>query len=324
MSRVGYFDYIEEKVNLLAIRINARGRLNLLELNNFSEVTYAYFLNELYGWKLDDGNTRKQNIDSIDLVDDTNKIVVQVSSINTKDKIENSLNGNTIKQHSSYTFKFVSIANDADGLRTKIYKNPHGINFDPQNDIIDKNWILKKIRTLKPEQLRIFYDLVRKELGNSMDIVKLDSNLATIINILAKENWTDIDPPSKINPFEIERKIDYNELIDNTKAIVHEYAIYKHKVENHYEVFDSLGVNKSLSVLQLVNKIYREESLKSEDSDEIFINIGDRVRQIIEESANFERIEFDILVLCIDILLVDAFIRCKIFKNPPNYNYVTS
>ena len=70
MSRTTYFDYIEDKINHLATRINARGRLNMLNLNIISEVFYAYFLNELYGWELGDENTKKQNIEAIDLVDD--------------------------------------------------------------------------------------------------------------------------------------------------------------------------------------------------------------------------------------------------------------
>jgi hypothetical protein len=28
--------------------------------------------------------------------------------------------------------------------------------------------------------------------------------------------------------------------------------------------------------------------------------------------------------MCVGILVVDAFIRCKIFKNPNNYNYATT
>ena len=182
-----------------------------------------------------------------------------------------------------------------------------------------------KIRSLEIDDQRQVYDLVRKELGSELDIVKLDSILATIINILAKENWGGIiETPLKLNPFEIERKIDYNELNENTKAIIQEYAIYKYKVENYFETLDSLGVNKSYPVLQLINRFYNEECLVIQDPDDIFLKVGKKIKKAIEDSTNFEKIEFEILILCIDILLVDAFIRCKIFKNPPNYNYVTS
>ena len=154
----------------------------MLNLNNHSEVFYSYFLNELYGWKLGDANLTKQNIEAIDLTDDINKIVIQVSSTSTKDKIESSLAKDLIRKYAHYTFKFVSIANDSDDLRSKIYKNPHGINFTPKTDIIDKNQLFKDIKNLEIDDQRRVYDFIRRELGDEINGIKLDTNLATIIN----------------------------------------------------------------------------------------------------------------------------------------------
>lgn len=323
MNRPGYFDYIEEKINLLATRINARGRLNMLELNNHSEVFYSYFLNELYGWKLGDANLTKQNIEAIDLTDDTNKIVIQVSATSTKDKIERSLAKDLIGKYAHYTFKFVSIANDSDDLRSKTYKNPHGINFAPQADIIDKNQILKDVKNLEIGNQRRIYDFIREELGNDIDSVKLDSNLASIINILAKENWDGIIETIDFNPFEINRKIDHNQL-KATKRIIDDYKIYHPKVDQKYEAFDALGSNKSYSVLQLISKFYVKACLIENEPDKIFLNVAAEIVDKVQSSANFITIEFEILELCVDILIVDAFIRCKIFENPENYKYATS
>lgn len=323
MNRSEYFDYIEEKLNILATRINARGRLNILNLNLHSENFYVYFLNELYKWNLKNENSFKSNIEAIDLIDHTNELIIQVSATNTKDKVDKSLNKDSIKSYKTYTFKFISIANDADDLRKKSYTNPHGINFNPLNDIIDKNSILKKIIGLDIEEQREMYELIQKELGTEIDIVKLDSNLAAVINILAKENWEGTGRQDNFNPFEISRKIDHNKL-KSTRKIIEEYKVYHHKVEEKYEEFDTFGSNKSYSILQLIGKYYVEEIVKSSDADIVFLEVSNRLLKKIEESANFIRVEFEILVLCVDILVVDAFIRCKIFENPDNYNYASS
>lgn len=45
MNRTIYFDYIEEKLNTLAVRIKARNKLNLLELNIHSENFFAGLCN---------------------------------------------------------------------------------------------------------------------------------------------------------------------------------------------------------------------------------------------------------------------------------------
>ena len=323
MNRSGYFNYVEEKINLLTIRINSRGKLNILDFHIHSENFYADLLNELYGWSCRNENPNQQNVEAIDLIDETNKLVIQVSSTNTKQKVENSLNKDLIKEYSTNTFKFVSIANDCDSLRVKTFENPYNIGFNPSIDIIDKKTILNSILNLHIDKQKSIYDLIRKELGNEVDIVKLDTNLAIIINILAKEQWDMNGEEEIINPFEINRKVEYNKL-KSTKSTIDDYKIYQPRIDKKYKEFDSLGVNKSYSVLQIIRKYYIEERVKSDDSDIVFINVSNRVIQKVEESGNFNRIEFEILVLCVDILLVDAFIRCKIFENPENYSHANS
>jgi hypothetical protein len=320
MNRSVYFDYVEEKVNTLATRINSRGRLNILNLHIHSENFYAYLLNELYGWNLKNENPFKQNIEAIDLIDHTNKYVIQVSATNTKQKVELSLEKDIIKDYSSYTFKFISIANDTDDLKGKVFKNPFDINFNSKNDIIDKKSILNFILNSQIDDQRRIYDFIKKELGSDSDVLKLDSNLATIISILSKENWNVKNPDIDFDPFEINRKIDHNNL-KASRRIIDDYKIYHNKVEKKYEEFDSLGANKSYSVLQLIGKYYVEESVKSGNSDEVFLSVTNRVVQKVQESGNFEIMESDILILCVDILVVDAFIRCKIFENPENYKH---
>jgi hypothetical protein len=80
--RASNFDYIEEKLNLLAERINARGRLNLLNLHIHTEDFYVHFLNILYKWSLKNENAFESNVEAIDLIDETNQLVVQVSATN--------------------------------------------------------------------------------------------------------------------------------------------------------------------------------------------------------------------------------------------------
>lgn len=321
MNRSNYFNYIEEKINLLATRINTRAKLNILDLNIYSEGFYISFLNELFGWKLGNANIEQQNIAAIDLIDHTNKLVIQVSSTNTKNKINSSLKKNIIEQYSSYTFKFISIANDADDLRTKTYSNPHKIAFNPKNDIIDKKSILNLILGFDIDKQRVIFEFIKNELGSEVDRIKLDSNLAAIINILAKENWHENKDDMKTDPFEINRKIDYNNL-NIIKSTIDDYKIYHHEIESKYKEFDILGANKSLSALQLMRRYYMEESLKENNPDKIFLNVCKRVTEKVVESGNFVKVEFEILTMCVDILVVDAFIRCKIFENPKNYNYV--
>lgn len=322
MNRPDYFNVIEERLNLLALRISSRGRLNILDYHGHSENFYQYFLNEVYSWTVTNENDNKQNIEAIDLIDRSNKFVIQVSSTASKQKIEYSLSKISINDLSGYTFKFISISKDADVLRNNNFKIPDGISFAPSTDIIDKNSILTKIRGLHIDDQERIYQFVKKELVMEIDAMKLESNLATVINILSKEDWDKTEPVAEVNSFEIDRKISFNNL-NAAKVIIGDYSVHYGRVDKIYTAFDSQGSNKSSSVLSTIRQEYAKAKINLTD-DLLFFYVISKVQEKILNSSNYTAIPFDELELCINILVVDAFIRCKIFENPDSYNYATT
>lgn len=322
MNRTPYFDYIEEKLNLLAMRINARGRLNILNLHVHSENFYLHFFNDLFGWKLENLNKSQQNVEAIDLIDQTNKFIIQISATNTKTKIESALSKDILKKYPSYHFKFISISKDATDLRKSTFSNPHNLAFVPKDDIYDTASILNDIISLNVVKQKQVYKFIKEELGNEIDVVKLDSNLASIINILSKEDWDNTGNPSQVNIFEIDRKITHNNLV-NSKLIIDDYSMHYGRVDKIYTEFDALGLNKSNSVLGNIRKEYiKAKGILNDDN--LFFEVIQKVQEKIQSSANYIQTPIDELELCVNILVVDAFIRCKIFENPENYNYATT
>ena len=323
MNRTEYYNYIDEKLHTLAYRITTNGKLNMLHLHMHSESFYLHFFNLLYDYNLVNLNKSIQNVEAIDLIDFDKKIVIQVSSTSTKQKIESSLDKDLIKEYSKdYSFKFISIAKDSKNLSNKIYKNPHNISFNPSCDIYDITSILNTILLADIDKQKKIYQFIKKELGSEIDPIKLESNLATVINILAKENWDEANEYDSPNPFEIEKKITFNEL-NSARDIIEEYSTYYGKVDKKYSELDSLGHNKSNSVLASIKRKYRKLRNK-QNGDEVFEAIIEKVQEEILQSNNYVNIPIDELELCIDILVVDAFIRCKIFENPKGYNYVAT
>ncbi len=319
MNRSDYFRYIVKRINALATDIISFGKLNILDLHVHSENFYRDFLNKLYGWELTNLNANLPNVEAIDLVDSVNEFVIQVSATNTRRKIEDSLEKDSLKDYSNYTFKFVSIANNADNLR-KItgFKNPHNISFEPKNDVIDKDTIIAYVLGLDIDTQREIYKFIKKELGNEVDSLNLDSNLATIINILAKEDLNVSDENSERIVFDIEKKITYNDL-DDAKPIIDDYKKNHMQVNKKYEASNALGANKSLSVLSIIRNQYINARRTINNADDIFFDVIEKVIDIVQESPNFVKIPLEELELCVNILVVDAFIRCKIFEKPPNF-----
>jgi hypothetical protein len=275
----------------------------------------------MFNLELKNINNAHKNYEAIDLVDEKNKIVVQVSATATKDKIESALSKNIINSYKDYTFYFISISKDASGLKNKTYVNPIGIIFNPQEHIFDISTILKTVSAMDIDQLRDVYEFIKKELGQQYDIPKLESNLAHIINILAEENLSD-GFEININEFEIERKIGFNELVKANYAI-DDYKVYYGILNKKYTEFDKFGKNKSFSVLKAIRNEYIS-NLNIPNNDDKFFKIIENIKNKIILSPNFNEIPTEELELCVNIIVVDAFIKCKIFKNPKGYNYASS
>ena len=321
MNRSNYFNYIEKNINLLAFRIEERGKINLLDLHIYSETFFADLLNMLFDYQLINLNIYKQNVEGIDLVDEKNKVIVQVSSTCTKQKVESSLKKKIFDDYKEFRFKFVSISKNAEKLRELEFNNPHGTLFSPEHDIIDKRTILNIILSMSIDKQKQVYEFIKKELGNEIDMVKFDSNLATILNILASENLTHNIESPEINIFEIDKKIEFNDLVI-AKDTIDQYKVFYHKLDEKYTEFDRQGANKSLSVFHVIKSQYLKCLTKSKNSYDVFLAIIDGVIDIIINSKNYIEIPYEELEMCVYILVVDAFVRCKIFKNPEGYSHV--
>jgi len=313
MNRSDYFNFIEAKFSTLGYRLALRGGLNILDLNLHSENFYLHFFNLLFGWKLKNLNTVNQNAAGIDLIDTTNKIIIQVSATVTKQKIESAL-AKKLSKYTGYSFKFISISKNATDLGTQIFSNPHNLVFSPPNDIYDISTILKIINGLHIDQLKEVYEFIKKELKTEPDPEKIESNLTTIINILSKVDWSKVASGHEKVPFEIEEKISYNHL-DTARTLIDDYKIYYSRIDKTYTDFDKQGVNKSFSILGGIRKEYLAVC-SNNSPDQCFYLIIKNIVQIIRASANYTPIPGEELEMCVGILVVDAFIRCKIFKNP--------
>lgn len=313
MNRTIYFNACSEKLSMLAYHIELRGRLNLLELNIHCEDFYVHFFNLLFGHSLTNTNMTQQNAAEIDLLDYQNKIVLQVSSTSTTNKIESSLTKD-LSKYQGYHFKFISISKNADNLRNKIYNNPHNLIFNPKTDIYDIGSILNTILHMDIVSQQGISDFLTKELGANNNIGAIQTHIASIINIMSMMDLENSGNECDLQAFNIDEKITYNSL-NASAEIIEDYKIYHTFVNSIYSEYDSLGQNRSFSVLQSFRSVYLR--LKSKyTSDELFFKIADEMVDKVKGSINYKQLEQEVLLICVNILAVDAFIRCKIMMPP--------
>jgi len=313
MNRSSYWNLCEQRLSTLCTRVELRGKLNILDFHLHAEDFYLNFLNVLFGFSLKNMNQVTQNAEGIDLIDDVNKLVLQVSSTATKAKVESALSKD-LTPYKGYRFNFVSISKDASELRKQSFTNPHGLIFSPKDDIHDVKSILSHIQHLKIDKQRVIYDFLKKELQPDEDQPLIESNLAAVINILAKENFADVNGAPNPQAFDVDKKLIFNNL-RAAAIVIEDYKIQHHRIDKMYSVFDASGQNKSTSVLSWLRQSYIKLSGQF-SGDDLFFQVVEQAIKTVQASANYIDIPLEELAMWINALAVDAFIRCKIFKNP--------
>lgn len=323
MKSKEYFDLCINKLAVLAHEVELRNSVNILDLNIYCEDFFARLLNLLFGHTLTNMNATQQNAASIDLIDKTNKVILQVSSTATQNKVQTALSHTTLKSYSGYNFRFVSISKDASDLKKKTFQNPNGLVFSAADDIIDLKTISALLLHKPPSKLQQIYSFLREELSQRDPLPPSETNIAALIKILGNE---DLNPAAQNGvpiPFLIEDKIQFNNL-DVASELIETYAIYQPRIDKLYASFDVVGKNRSTSVLGMFQATYLKLKKAGSKNDDLFLEIVESVMEMVKNSSNYSPIPAEELELCIQILAVDAFMRCRIFKNPKDAKNVAT
>ncbi|MGF7496195.1 ABC-three component system protein [Lactococcus lactis] len=323
MNTQDYYNNISTKLAILEVRIKNNSKLNILDLNVHSENFYRDLLNIIYDLELVNANGNVSNYAAIDLIDDRNKILYQVSSTGTRQKIENTLNKEKVEFYAKNGFRlgFVFLVGDLSSLRGKFFKNKYKINFDSRNSIFDPKSILNDIQSLDIERYKEVNDLFNKYFNSDNPIKQITSELASVVNSLSKKSFSMLSNPQNLNEFNIDDKIDINELNDIQSTTIDIYKVYSNRLDTIYKSYEDQGKINRLVVLGKVAGFYESELRnRNTSSVEKFLNIIDLTKEYALKSRNIEDMEDDVLELCVKIIVVDAFVRCRIFKKPRTIN----
>lgn len=302
-------------LSVLCTRVALRGKLNILNLHLHCEDFYAGLLNRLYDLQLKNMNAYVQNAEGIDLIDADAKVILQVSATSTAQKVNAAL-GKDLSAYTGHSFRFMSISKDAGELRKAKFTNPHKLVFNPANDIYDVASLLHIILHADLSKQREIYDYLRNELAElGSERLIQESNLASIINAIAKEDLNGAFGEPNTADFNVDEKVAVNGLVA-AAAVIEDYKVFSHIVDRIYTEFDNGGLNRSRSVLDAFRNTYLKLSTKY-SGDELYFQIVEEVTTAVKQSSNFAQVPVEELGLSVNILAVDAFIRCKIFKKPP-------
>lgn len=209
MNRELYMKSITEKLTLYKHETSELDKINLYDINITSESFYAGLLNLIMGWNLRNVNFSEKNTPGIDLVDDDNKITVQVTSNNTSAKIKHTIDEFIKnKSYEKYSRLIVLISTEKKNYTT-IFDTQQTFEFDKENDIWDVSDLIQKINALSTDQQRKIYEYLQVEMGEKVLTRSEATEVETIMDLIEfitsnrlteyKRLKTVVDPDYKIN-----------------------------------------------------------------------------------------------------------------------------
>lgn len=306
---------ITSRLSYLSSEVRLSGSMNLLDSNVLLEDVFKEILNITYGLELQNANLIKQNIKAIDLIDCSSKTIIQVSSDNSKTKVQTSLDKIELPKYDGYTFKFVCISKGVSHLKKHHFNVPEGISFNAETDCYDDKRILKDVSAKDIDTIRNLASYLEKSILPATADERRPSVITYVINRLADEPLAEIAVNPDTKSFDLEPKIDFNSL-KKWRDIISEYTVFSLLVDKIYRAYDEQGVNKSFAVLSSLHDLYL--NLASElTGDALFDKLLESVYDIVNKDYEYnESLTREELQVNIKIVLVDAFVKCKIFKKP--------
>lgn len=310
-NREEYIKRISKYLTTMRVEVELRNSIKWYDINIIAENFYKDLLN-LYGYNLSNLNLTNPNADSVDLIDETNKIAIQVTSRNDTTKIHDTIKGfYNNPEYDDYKRLIMLLIGKPklDYPKTDFTKG-NLLSFDKKEDIIDIADIMRKFESFLPEQLEPIIDFLEKEIENK--IKKIDSNeVETIIRL--------IEFLSDENNLVIEEEIGEN--IDPERKIRKRFSDYSLNLENWYkdllaDYSESLRVAKELVGIDGVKARIIRAFLK--DISDRFLSKADNNPRIALDNLIdfFEQKIINCHRVAIKFYLLDELINCNVFPNP--------
>lgn len=333
---------IEREFAAFMADVEIKNRSGKFDINIVGETFFIDILNVIYSCSLHNANLDKKNQDGFDLIDNNEKIIIQVTSTNSLEKLKKSIKSCNAPKFTDFQYIFLLISKSATELKLsysrwidKCKKSSKSkkenmekeedkldilnVCFYPNITIIDIPEIINRINKsiTDPEELKKIELYVIKSLRYFRQLDTYETELAEVVSILGNEfneNKRERDIPPI---FKIRDKIAYNHISDGYDEMIMRNVKYTAFLNEIYDNYNRAGKQISHIILHKLFRFYLELQ-KEGGGATLFRAIVDKTVEYVRNSKNCAINQEDRLDFAVTIVVVDAFIRCGIFMHPDN------
>lgn len=182
-------------------------------------------------------------------------------------------------------------------------KNHHGI-IDAEDSDGSPLYSVKQLKAMKQAHEDVF-----EASRSSAFVVKSSSLISTVIKNLSS-HMGGLKPTRTSHAFKVDDKIVFNE-VDRHAGIIQKYSAYYGVIETIYNEFES---TRKVALLESFNDLYLSCKGGSKAADDVWDEVESLLIEKINREAHLEYSEE--IEWCAKIIMVDAFMRCKILEEP--------
>lgn len=303
---------ITKKFAYLQSQIKLSNSLNLTDANIHAENFYRDFFNNCLGYSFNNTNFDHQNAAHIDLIDDSQKYAMQITSQDDNTKISKSIKGfYSKKEYEDYTLDVLLISKDAKNYTTDFTESGK-YNFDHTKQVKDMNRLLAEINNKELQEIKKIDSFLNEQILTEREPCESTEveTIMSLIHYLSKErNRTPIspeeyliDPNHKINT----RFVDHADFIKEQYKSLH--SIYQNALKEAKLNIDAVNVIIISSYLQEESNI-----LLDKHNNNPKLALDEMVTFFYGKLSNNGFKGFD--KMAIKYYLLDELIICNVFPN---------
>ena len=254
-------------------------------------------------------NVISSNVSGYDLRCDKLRCIVQITAENTKDKILSTIRLCDTEECKGYKLIIIIIASKKRRIRIGNMCCTY-VAFNYGDDVWDMGRLSRILGSLPIKKKEAVQKFLARTIVSSSARDENESALECIIKLLSQEDNEEEEGIAL--SFKIEQKIACNDL-NMRRSLIADVSGGLAVVERVYQLFEQEDLNKRKSVINAIRREYNllADELKGVD---LYDALVERIVSQVSYAAGLYGIKKEDVVRYCDMLIVDAFTNCKIFK----------
>lgn len=320
MKKEIYLKNVAESLALLSKQVELLNAVNLYDINIIAEDFFTGLLNLIFDYKLKNANVVEKNAQAIDLIDEENKISIQVTSDNSSTKIKHTIHEYIDNKAYEKYDRLIVLILTSKKKYSKTFDTNNTFIFDKGSDILDVKDLIKFIRGLQIEKIRKINDFLGRELCDKVYSAKETqaNEIDTIIDLIEyiskhkevkKKIESEVDPDYKI----FKRFKDFSERLISEYTTL--YTLYGDAIET---INETIGIDEAQDIIIM----FYLQDISMQFLDETNDNPIQALNKLVgyfEENLSVNGKKYD--RAAIKFYLVNEMIKCRVFPNERNeYN----